>query len=239
MKNQCSQLERSLGLSLLLGLLIPIASAQQTCETRRSEELSTQRTYHLASPRGEQSRSLVISCTDVEDEIRISLRNKKTRKSIQTFTETQNQNYLEATTPDLDGDGYADLVLITDWGGPNMEFKAWRYDPARDRLKLALETIGTAFVRAKNGRLISVGKGGADLWGYTTYKWNSGGLVPEYSIDETAGRSECDYANAAENALGKTIAASLILKELKSYCGMGTAGVIENGQDLLSSTVDK
>ena len=74
--------------------------------------------------------------------------------------EEQNQNYLEATTPDLDGDGYADLVLITNWGSPNMEFKAWRYDPARDRLKLALETIGTAFVRAKNGRLISVGKGG-------------------------------------------------------------------------------
>ena len=226
-------------IALLFFVIAPIAVAQQTCESRRSANERTSATYRLRNPPGQRPRDIDIACTSEDDKVRITLRDRQTRRTIQSFMEEQNQNYLEATTPDLDGDGYADLVLITNWGSPNMEFKAWRYDPARDRLKLALETIGTAFVRAKNGRLISVGKGGADLWGYTTYKWNSGSLVPEYSIDETAGRSECDYANAAESTLGKTIADPLMLKELKSYCGMGTAGVIENGQDLLSPTVDK
>lgn len=147
-------------IALLFFVIAPIAVAQQTCESRRSANERTSATYRLRNPPGQRPRDIDIACTSEDDKVRITLRDRQTRRTIQSFMEEQNQNYLEATTPDLDGDGYADLVLITNWGSPNMEFKAWRYDPARDRLKLALETIGTAFVRAKNGRLISVGKGG-------------------------------------------------------------------------------
>lgn len=239
MRNQYSLLGRTICLSLLSALLIPYAAAQQTCETRRSEKLDTRKTYLLASPNGSKPRSVVISCTDEENSIKVALRNPRTRKPIQTLTETQNQNYPGATTPDLDNDGFADLVLITEWNGPNMAFKAWRYDPVRDRLELALDTVGTAFVRTKNGRLISVAKGGADSWGHTTYRWSNGNLVPEYSIDEAVDSGDCDYYAAVKGTSRKTISNPNVPNELKSYCGIGGAGLIENGQDLLGSTSER
>lgn len=223
--------------ALLLLTFVQNAFAQQTCESRRIEKQRVSATYRLKDPTGQSQRDVVIACTSDDDKVRIALRDHKTRKAIQSLTEEQNQDYLEATTPDLDGDRYADLVLVTSWGSPNTRFKAWRYDPVRDRLILALDGAGTEFVRSENGRIVTIGKGGPDSWGYTLYKWTAGKLIAEYSIGETLDDGECDYLSIVEGSAGQPVTNPRVLEELRLYCGKGSSGLIEHGQDLLSGAV--
>ena len=168
----------------ILTFSIPlIGHAQQTCASRKEAEAPTFFKYALRIKNDAPKREIVLRCTGQEDIVKVALRDKKTGRILQSFEVSQAQTYLEALTPDLDNDGYSDLVLVEAWGSLNMIFKAWRYEPARDRLKIVLpEGAGTEFVRTKSGDIVTYAKGGADSWGYTLFKWKNNRLVQAYVV---------------------------------------------------------
>lgn len=221
--------------TFMLSSISTFASAEQTCASRKDARESTFVKYPLDGKKESRRREVILYCTAKEDTVKVVLRDSKTARVLQSFETSQAQTYLEASTPDLDSDGYSDLVLVTAWGSPNMTFKAWRYDPIQDRLKVALEDDGgTEFVRTKSGDIVVHAKGGADAWSYTIFKWEKSRLVRTYSIEEQMDDSaECTYSDISNSANSKPIKNRKVLNQLKSYCGAGGAGLLEKGENLL------
>lgn len=220
----------------MLSSISSFASAQQTCASRKEAGDAEFSKYTLGIKNAVRQREIVLHCTERNGVVKVVLRDKKTGHVLQSFEENQEQPYLEASTPDLDNDGYSDLVLVTEWGSPNMTFKAWRYDPVQDLLKVVLEGDGgTEFVRTKLGDIVVSAKGGADSWGYTIFKWKNNRLVRTYSIEETVGdfgSSKCKYYDLRKTGDAKEMKDIKTLSYLKGYCGIGSAGLLEQGESL-------
>lgn len=227
----------AISFALMLCSINQFAYAQQTCASRKEAGATAFSKYTLKMKNDIRQREIMLRCTEREGVVKVDLRDKKTGRVLQSFEENQEQTYLDASTPDLDNDGYSDLVLVTAWGSPNMTFKAWRYDPAQDRLKVVLEGDGgTEFVRTKSGDVVIYAKCGADLWGYTIFKWKRNRLVRTYSIEEKVGDSDsspCKYYDLIDTENAKEVKDAKTLNYLKRYCGIGGAGLVEQGEGLL------
>ena len=222
---------------VMFGLISPFTFAQQTCASRKEAGEAEFSKYTLRVKNDVRQREIMLHCTEREGAVKVVLRDKKTGRVLQSFEENQEQNYLEASTQDLDNDGYSDLVLVTAWGSPNMTFKAWRYDPAQDRLKVVLEGDGgTEFVRTKSGDIVVSAKGGADSWSYTIFKWKNNHLVRAYSVEEKtdgSDSSQCTYHDLSSQRNAKQVKDIKTLNYLKEYCGIGSAVLAEKGASLL------
>jgi hypothetical protein len=216
-----------------LSLICLHASAQQTCTTRKESGEPTFAKYVLATKKALEKREIFLYCTEQDDMVKVVLKNAKTANVLQSFQIHQSQSYLQASIPDLDKDGYSDLVLVTEWGSPNMSFKAWRYDPDSDRLNEVLEDGGTEFVRTKSGNIVVHAKGGADAWTYTIFNWKKGKLVPAYSIEETTESAACKYYDLKHPKKIVPVVDAKVLHGLNVYCGVGGAGLAEQGENFL------
>lgn len=221
-------------LAISLLLFVTSAAAQQNCASRKEEGTSQSITYTLDAKQVAARREVTLQCTEEDDVVKVTLKNKVTGRVLQSFQVRQMQTYLEASTPDLDADGYADLALVTSWGSPNATFQAWRYDPVRDRLTFVIESIGTEFVRMRSGEIVAYAKGGADVWSYTIFRWSENRLIPAYTIEERIdATTQCIYRDASIPRRNAQIKDGRRLKHLRNYCGIGGSGLLENANNLL------
>ncbi|NTV09214.1 MAG: hypothetical protein HGA47_00360 [Zoogloea sp.] len=227
-----------IGTLAFAGMLLSIsvsASAEHTCGSRTGANEPASKTYPLSRRDGKPSRAVKVGCTNENDVIKITLVSTASKKTLQHFYQAQTIEYLAAYTPDLDGDGNGDLVITMNWGSPNMDIKGWRYNKSRDRLEEIFELSGTNFIKSRDGWIVTVGKGGADLWGYTFLKWNGQKFIPHYEIEEHVGDEvQCLYYEISSDFQYKDVKDIAILNWLMAYCGVGSAGLGEFGESILS-----
>lgn len=190
---------------------------------------------HFIVKGAKAGRVVDIYCTDDINTVNVVLKDYKSNKIFQKLLVNKGQQSLPATVADLNGDGFGDLIVITEWGSPNFSFKVWRFNPKINRLVQVLDYAGTSFVKISDNEFFVGTKGGADLWSYSIFSWNKKGmLIPMHFIEVSVGADcDCKYFSLVGGRQILLKDAGVIGK-LKKYCDQSEEGIVTKYKNLLS-----
>ena len=195
------------------------AVAQINCKCLQSIKAKTARTYPINAGLSSSRMKIVLSCTDTDNTAQVKVLGGDDQKQvIQTFQIEQQEDYLQALFPDVDKDGYQDMVVVTAHGNPDLVFNVWRFDPVKKEFSLVLDDSGFYFYRSRFNDLIIYSKGGAGYWNKRFLVWQENKLAPKFNIEiqnEAIKPSDCKYRDESSD---EEIVSGKLLNKLSKYC---------------------